>query len=541
MHGTLANISVAAISSAGLQSAVLSKVILIDRTAPTEGTILMKWALRGGRPALSTTHCISSEVAYIQLLWNGFMDEESGIRSYTVYADSSGLRSRVAANALLPVANRSKAAWPRSAGLAQTLIVPAPLSSDGLTTFRVEACNGVGLCTSSPNSTALHVVSERPIVGTVRLEQSTFIEPIVGMSNHTPSPGYASNPWVPINASWSGFSSVTTGSLAYEACVGSSTHACQVAGPIDVKPERLIDRSSGGVELPWGQHDLRCGHRYFLSIRVTDCAGLRSWTLSPPLKVCCDPPRVVGVAIVPLGYNASADIAAGISGYMAGVSFVTPHDTPALSWTGVVETCSGIRQVAAEFVEAVTGRTVAGWQVSNWSLASQQGFRSVPVSALQSLTPGAVYRVRLTAISHAGWESADWSYPFMFDATPPEVGDIVEGGAPGASSCFTPGLDKAISVGWSGFVDRESRITAVDVGLGSTPGALDLMPYMRVGQTSLGQAVIPLAGYDAAAVGPGQRIYAAVRATNGAGLSVNASSDKGFLVVEQRAEPTVCM
>ena len=104
-----------------------------------------------------------------------------------------------------------------------------------------------------------------------------------------------------------------------------------------------------------------------------------------------------------------------------------------------------------------------------------------------------------------------------------------------------PRREKAAQRRLEGFDDLESRVHKVEVGLGSQPYAVDLMPLTLVGQTSSGRATLSLAGTDAELVREGKRLYATLRATNGAGLSVNASSSKGFLALDAASEPTICM
>ena len=544
-HGTDVNVSVMAIAHSGLKSGTLSLTMLVDLTPPTVGTVEVEWAKSAqSRPELSTYHCMPETMVHLQLRWSGFTDPESGVVRYRVHYNSS-------MSGLNP--SSANLSWPREAGEAQVLVVPAPNATDGLATYHVEACNGVDLCSFSPASTPVHVEVSGPTAGVARLQQSPYENPAWGVSSHAPSTGFGNRNVFPMNASWSGFGTPTGGSLAYELCVGTSPHACQFYGP---QPAAATpsDPSAGAFEwfsennksTAWpGVWPLRCSHTYFLSVRATDCAGLSSRALAPPLKVCCDPPKVKGVTLVRAGYNAS--LASAVDA--AGVPFAVPSDALELTWTSMSEPCSGIRHVAAELVASSNGVAAYGasWRVElsvGTNASAHAGllnrFKSVPSAALAALTSGYKYRVRLTAVSHAGWQTEALSAEFIYDATPPSTGTLVEGGARGASSCFTPSAGRPITVGWEGFVDSDSQLQAIEIGLGSSPFASDLVPLTLVGQTSSGMAVLPSTA-GTSGLAEGSKMYATLRATNGAGLSVVASASKGFLALDAASEPTICM
>jgi len=224
----------------------------------------------------------------------------------------------------------------------------------------------------------------------------------------------------------------------------------------------------------------------------------------------------------------------------ASVPYVTPFDELVVTFSKLTDECAGIRDTIAEFVASGSATAVAAWSQSNWTAGQRASWRIVPMSAFAYLTHGARYRVRLRAISHAGWAAEALSPEFIFDATGPDAGTIIEGGALGATTCYTHAVSTTISVGWQGFADVESGVSAVQVGLGSSPYALDVLPLQLVGGTSAGSVSLELQGTLAANLTSGARIFATVRTVNRAGLSTNASSSKGFLVLDEVAQPAIC-
>jgi len=371
----------------------------------------------------------------------------------------------------------------------------------------------------------------------VHLQQASTTTVDGASSEFEPSTGFANGPWALLSGSWSGFSTASNGNLSYEICLGSTPFSCQVMGPL-VAPPHANDplagnwssdqRSENTGRRPSNKH-LLCGHAYFLAVRAYDCAGFMTPAVSPPLKVCCDRPSVEGVALVHANTTSSASM-----------PYVTPLDELEVAWSKLTDECAGIRDTVAEFVVSGSTTAVAAWSQSNWTAGQRASWSIVPMAALAYLTHGARYRVRLRAISHAGWAAEALSPEFIFDATGPDTGTILEGGSLGATTCYTHAVATAVSVGWQGFVDVESGVSAVQVGLGSSPYALDVLPLQLVGGTSAGSVSLELQGTLAANLTSDARIFATVRAINRAGLSTNTSSSKGFLVLDELAQPAIC-
>jgi len=102
------------------------------------------------------------------------------------------------------------------------------------------------------------------------------------------------------------------------------------------------------------------------------------------------------------------------------------------------------------------------------------------------------------------------------DTTPPIAGTVRDG--PGMSDSDDQASSTMIEANWSGFQDPESGIAGYEWAIGTSPGATDVQDFRPVG-------VQHDAVNDALSLTAGATYYATVRATNGAGLSVTATSD----------------
>ena len=393
------------------------------------------------------------------------------------------------------------------------------------TEYHIEACNNADLC-SIKTSTPVHVVNLPPAAGYARLVPTVELTSI----NETqPSVGFAKYTHNALNGSWGNFATYSTGLLEYDICVGTSPKGCQILGPV---PAEASDFASGAWSTGEMKYPLRCGHAHFLTVRAHDCAGNTASAVSPALTVCCDAPTVRGVALT-------------VNGAAEAAEYVKPADNLTLSWSTVAEECSGVRLVSISIVDAASQAVAAQWNIwhqltptRNVTDAFSDTATQIPAGMLTSLSKG-MYSVQLTAVSHAGWVSKVSSAAFLLDTTQPSAGSIILGGTHGASTCYMR-TATSLTVAWTGFADSESFLQSIEVGLGSSASAVDLVAFTNAGATSAGSVTLSLVNSTVETLAAGSFLWPVVRATNRAGLSVSAVAAKGFLVIDATSEPAIC-
>jgi len=279
---------------------------------------------------------------------------------------------------------------------------------------------------------------------------------------------------------------------------------------------------------------VRCGHSAFLTVRAYDCAGQTTAAVSAGVKVCCQPPTLHGLKVVP---------SAVLDRKYVPIDYVSPLTAVELTWDELAEPCSGIRSVDGAILLKGAEEEAAAWawhaNSSTWVATQEDKLRLVPAAALANLVSGKIYQVKLQATSRAGLSTHALSSSFLFDSTPPESGTILAGRATGGSNCFLARPGAALELHWLGFEDRESGIRAIDIALGSEPGEDDLRPFDRVADAAKGKAALQVATSPPV----GSTIYATLRATNGAGLTivVTMPSDGGISVLDPAMAPAMCL
>jgi hypothetical protein len=120
--------------------------------------------------------------------------------------------------------------------------------------------------------------------------------------------------------------------------------------------------------------------------------------------------------------------------------------------------------------------------------------------------------------TNSGWDRATGG-SYGDDASPPVGGRVGDGSTGDLVSQVDRG---SISANWFGFGDPESGISRYHWAIGTSPGATDVMPFTDVGSATTASAT-------QLSLETGATYYATVRATNGAGQSVIATSN-GVLV-----------
>ncbi|XP_067660107.1 uncharacterized protein, partial [Haliotis asinina] len=238
---------------------------------------------------------------------------------------------------------------------------------------------------------------------------------------------------------------------------------------------------------------IKTGEVYFVAIKAEDHVGHVTESIStevvgdltPPV---CDEIRVEGLfpgkkvlstKALRIHWRNIHDPESGIESYHLSIFTSVNTDAPPLQFG--TETESTIMQIDDTFIE------------------------------------GHVYEIRLQATNNAQLQSLCISKPFTIDNSQPYAGIVRDGfvGIKGDVDYQTNTTE--LGCHWTGFHDPHSGIESYRIGLGTSPGILDIKPLLSVGlrtNHNWTHAFIP-----------GVKYYSTVEACNNAGLCVTASSD----------------
>ncbi len=128
-----------------------------------------------------------------------------------------------------------------------------------------------------------------------------------------------------------------------------------------------------------------------------------------------------------------------------------------------------------------------------------------------------------------GLGNTDTGGAYGDDPSPPVPGSVSDGLGPD----LVVQLDTTtISANWSGFSDPESGIAKYEWAIGSSPGGIDVQPFVDIGSATSATA-------SGLLLQVGRTCYVTVRATNSEGLVVTASSD-GVSIGDSRTAKSGC-
>ena len=371
-------------SGAMVASAVsLNSQVSIDCTPPQAqgiGFTTISHRLR----ALTTRATCSDGSRALFGWWNAFIEPDSNISSYAI--------------ALSPVQSEAPAqdaaGW-QVVGLRQFVLLEdlTPTTLASAYSLHVRACNNAGRCAVQPSEYPLLYAQDSPSNGVVSVV-TPFDRAFIGLQSQ-------------IGATWAGFTDPTVISssdidgseawqvaLQYEACVGTSPYSCRLQGFMSV-----------GSNESWNADGLSlvCGVQHYVTVRVTNCAGLQSTAVSEPVQLCCTPPIASVVTIRDASSN-RVDMLLG-----NGLTSYT------VTWSEFSDTCAGMHGYTVSLLSANGDRL---WNVTTSGLAA-----AIPRSALATLIEGEQYRFEVVGNSYSGLSaSADASV--RVDTTSPTIGDV---------------------------------------------------------------------------------------------------------------------
>jgi N-acetylneuraminic acid mutarotase len=139
-----------------------------------------------------------------------------------------------------------------------------------------------------------------------------------------------------------------------------------------------------------------------------------------------------------------------------------------------------------------------------------------PVSSPETLTglSNGAHTYRVWAINLTGIPGTPASFSWIVDNTPPLAGTVNDGTS--AEIRYQSSLT-TISANWSGFIDPESGIAKYEWAIGTTSGGTQTQPFTSVGTATF-------ATNSSLTLKNGQIYFVTVRATDGVGLTVTATS-----------------
>ena len=537
VDGARYEVDVGATSNAGLTTNI-SKSFTVDLGAPAASSLLL--ALRAEldesllADAPSATICAPHESELI-LSWGGMADNVSGIANFTVDfeppirwdgngrgsrwqvssalsanatdnadADEAGKGTTVGASGVLYYGASTTsgvgvdtALSELAAGLTPTPLVNSFVTSDTLVqlpvsalapvnqSFRVRACDHVGLCTDARPGRALRVVSEPPSGGAVQLQDAVGAELLVPIF---------CNPETGLSAIWDGFVSGVAGadSLVHEVCVGTSPTGCQV---------HAFKRMASPYVVPMSL--LECGKTYHITARATNCGGLQGTAASTAVRLCCEPP-VAGIVQL-------FDLAGRPASYVGSVGDLVA------AWSGFYDLCGGLQsyEVRVGRAAALAGSLNITWAYANMSAATPGIV--LPAAMLSALVDGGKYEVTVIATGYSGLTSSATT-PFSVDLSPPVAGTVYGGARPrSASACQA--VSEPLRISWTGFQDAQSGLRSIEWALGTSENGTDLKPYESLHPDLDGSEVLEWHDTPAllAAQAEGRTVFASLRVTNNAG------------------------
>ena len=245
--GTVVFIKLRVRNGVGMQSTSISKPLLVDSTAPTDGVVIVGNTLE--------TKYLGKDESLIAD-WSGFLDHESGLSHF----EWAVCKATVRDDCIVPFVD---------VGLKATIENSALDIQPGISyVLIVRAHNKVGLF-SETESNQFILDRTPPTAGTV----------YDGSSERTDHELQSSTS--EISANWSPFTDSNGRISLYEICVGTEQEKCDVIGFVSL-----------GIALKSSIQGLSLNHtkRYFVTVRATNQAGYSTMAASNGVLVDSTPP-----------------------------------------------------------------------------------------------------------------------------------------------------------------------------------------------------------------------------------------------------------
>ncbi|XP_048259497.1 uncharacterized protein LOC124148456 isoform X1 [Haliotis rufescens] len=294
-----------------------------------------------------------------------------------------------------------------------------------------------------------------------------------------------------MSITWSGFSDKQPDGVFYAHAIKSYSIAIgNYPHGQNVKPwTKIGERTSFQAE----GLSIKTGEVYYVTIKAEDHVGHMTESISPEIIADLTPP-VCGEIHVE-----------GLFPHKKFLGTKTLH----IHWRNIHDPESGIESFHLNMFTPVNTETL--------HLHFGTGTKSTIIHIDDTFIEGTLYEIRIKAINNAQLQSLCTSKAFIIDNSRPLAGVLRDGYDGIENEVDYQTSITELGCHWTGFDDPHSGIQGYRIGLGTSPGVLDVQPLLSVGlRTSYNWTH---------AFNPGVKYYSTVEACNNAGLCVTASSD----------------
>ena len=250
-------------------------------------------------------------------------------------------------------------------------------------------------------------------------------------------------------------------------------------------------------------YNLKHSRQYFITVCVTNNAGLSSVKSSNPLTVDTEPPKG---AIVQDGWEVLDN------------TYQVYSSLYRVNWQGLTD-LTGIESV---FVCLSSKRMFGLCDVKPFQKA-MKGSNHYLFSELK-LISGKTYYACVNAIDRAGNEAFFWSNGVTIDSTPPISGYVRDGRPPNETDFQFE--NSILRCWWENFSEMETEIIFYQVAFGTLPGSTDIQDFVSVGLVSSAAS----SNLKFSKLASGLRYYATVVAFNSLGIPSKKISSNGVMI-----------
>ncbi|XP_046562583.1 uncharacterized protein LOC124271470 [Haliotis rubra] len=290
---------------------------------------------------------------------------------------------------------------------------------------------------------------------------------------------------------WSGFSDKLPHGVvyantikSYSIAIGNYPHGQNVMAWTKIG-ERTSFQAEG---LP-----IKTGEVYFVTIKAEDHVGHTTESISPEIVGDLTPPVCGEIQVEGLYPHKK----------------VLRTKTLRIQWKDIHDPESGIESYHLNIFTSVNTEAPP--------LQFGTGMESTIIHIDNTFIEGHAYDIRIQATNNAHLRSLCISKSFIIDNSQPHAGIVRDGYVGSKDEVDYQTSTTGLGCHWTGFPDPHSGIRGYRIGLGTSPGVLDVKPLLSVGlrkNHNWTHAFIP-----------GAKYYSTVEACNNAGLCVTASSD----------------
>ena len=341
----------------------------------------------------------------------------------------------------------------------------------------VAAYNGVGLF-SEARSPAIVIDTSPPSVGFVLDGPSGSAD--IDFSSSTT-----------LQAHWEDIRDPDSGIKEFWYAIGTSPGGTQV---LDYRSVGLNTSTSCKPSLC----NTQSGVTYYTTVRAVNSAGGIAWFESSGVTIDTTAPSTVDVIVNDKSSESTV--------------YASPSSSLRVTWRNATDYDSPL----AEYSVCVSSESGNMCDLQPWSSA---GLKTEYILDMSSggISSESAIRVNLRARNVVDLSSISMSQVIGIDSSPPEKGRVIDGNGMVDVDCQDDRLP--ISAQWSGFVDKESYISQYDWAIGSQQFLDDVLTWTSVGLDVSAEVSSSILNQRR------DMVYVTVRATNGAGLQTNVTSD----------------